>query len=74
MNPKNWVGDKGYVGNDMITPFKKPAGGELLDWQKEYNTQVSKNWKILSVDYRRPIQTFAVTISAVIGLQFYRAA
>jgi DDE superfamily endonuclease len=87
MNPKNWVGDKGYVGNDMITPFKKPAGGELLGWQKEYNTQVNKNrwkieqvishlknWKILSTDYRRPIQTFAVTISAVIGLQFYRIA
>jgi len=85
MNPKNWVGDRGYVGNNMITPFKKPAGGELLDWQKEYNSQVNKirwkieqvishlkNWKILSVGYRRPIETFALTISAVIGLQFYR--
>jgi len=87
MNPKNWIGDKGYLGNDMVTPFRKPAGGELLDWQKEYNTQVNKirwkieqvishlkNWKILSSDYRRPIQTFASTISAVIGLQFYRIA
>lgn len=85
MNPKNWMGDKGYVGNDMITPFKKPAGGELLDWQKEYNSQVNKtrwkieqvishlkNWRILSTDYRRPLRTFAETISAVIGLQFYR--
>ena len=26
----------------MITPFKKPSGGELLDWQKEFNTQVNK--------------------------------
>jgi hypothetical protein len=87
MDPKNWVGDKGYVGNGMITPFKKPAGGELLDWQKEYNSQVNKirwkieqvishlkNWRILSSDYRRPIQTFTATISAVIGLQFYRTA
>ena len=87
MDPKSWVGDKGYVGDDMITPFKKPAGGELLDWQKEYNTQVNKtrwkieqvishlkNWKILHSDYRRPIQAFAATISAVIGLQFYRMA
>ena len=85
MDPGNWVGDKGYVGNGMITPFKKPAGGELLDWQKEYNTQVNKtrckieqvishlkNWKVLHTDYRRPIETFAATISAVIGLQFYR--
>ena len=23
-------------------PFKKLSGGELLDWQKEFNTQVNK--------------------------------
>ena len=42
MNPRNWIGDKGYIGNNMITPFRKPAGGELLDWQKEYNSEVNK--------------------------------
>ncbi len=85
MNPENWIGDKGYVGNDMITPFKKPAGGELLDWQKEFNRAVNKirwmieqvishlkNWKIMTTDYRRPFDTFATTISAVVGLHFYR--
>ena len=41
-DPRNWLGDKGYVGNNMITPFKKPEGGELLDWQKEFNKQVNK--------------------------------
>jgi DDE superfamily endonuclease len=47
MNPKNWVGDKGYIGNDMITPYRKPAGGELLGWQKEYNAEVNKiRWMI----------------------------
>src|ERR1035438_7962705 len=30
-------GDKGYQGSGFITPFKKPQGGELLDWQKEFN-------------------------------------
>ena len=25
LDPENWIGDKGYVGNDMITPFMKPA-------------------------------------------------
>jgi hypothetical protein len=87
LDPKNWVADKGYVGNDMITPFKKPAGGELLGWQKEFNTQVNKirwvveqvishfkNWQIMHTDYRRPISTFGTTISAVIGLHFYRMA
>jgi hypothetical protein len=42
MDPKNWIGDKGYIRNNMITPFRKPAGGELPDWQKEYNAQVNK--------------------------------
>jgi DDE superfamily endonuclease/Helix-turn-helix of DDE superfamily endonuclease len=87
LNPADSIGDKGYVGNDMITPFKKPAGGELLDWQKEFNTAINKirwkieqvishikNWKILSTDYRRPYETFPDTISAVIGLQFFRIA
>jgi len=36
------IGDKGYQGSDFITPFKKPQGGELLEWQKEFNVQVNK--------------------------------
>ncbi|HEY6785800.1 MAG TPA: hypothetical protein VI365_00660, partial [Trebonia sp.] len=31
VDPRDYVGDRGFVGNGMITPFKKPAGGELLD-------------------------------------------
>jgi hypothetical protein len=85
LDPGNWIGDKGYVGNAMITPIKKPACRELLDWEKEFNTQINKiryvveraianikTWRILHTDYRRPIATFATTISAVIGLQFFR--
>ncbi len=87
MDPGNWAGDKGYVGHGMITPFKKPAGGELLDWQKEFNTQVNKlryvieqvianfkTWRIMHTDYRRPIETFPTMISAVIALHFYKIA
>ena len=83
-DPGNWIGDKGYVGNDMITPIKKPAHRELLDWEKEFNTQINKiryviertianfkTWRIMHTDYRRPISTFTTTISAVIGLHFY---
>ncbi len=43
-DPLNWIGDKAFVGNGMITPFKKPAGGELLDWQKEFNTPMPCSW------------------------------
>lgn len=86
-DPKNWMGDKGYIGNGMITPFRKPEGRELLDWQKEFNAEVNKirwmieqvishfkNWTIMHTDYRRPLNTFTTTISAVIGLHFYRMA
>jgi hypothetical protein len=42
LDPGNSAGDKGYVGHGMIAPFKKPAGGELPNWQKEFSTQVNK--------------------------------
>jgi hypothetical protein len=48
-------------------PFRKTAGGELLNWQKEYDPQVNKirwmiehvishfkNWTIMHTDYRLP--------------------
>jgi len=84
LNPYDWTGDKGYIGRGMITPIKKPKDRKLLDWEKDFNTAINKiratvervianfkNWRILHTDYRRPINTFATTISAVIGLQFY---
>ena len=87
VNPHDYVGDKGFVGNDMITPFKKPAGGELLDWQKEFNKQVNKirwvieqtianlkTWRIMHTDYRGSVESFREAISAVIGLEFYRTS
>jgi hypothetical protein len=84
LDPGNWIGDKGYVGNDMITPIKKPSYRDLLDWEKEFNTAVNKirylieqtianlkTWRILHTDYRRPLATFTTTISTVIALHFY---
>jgi hypothetical protein len=80
----HWTGDKGYVGNGMVTPFKKPIFRGLLDWEKTFNTAINKiryvieqvianfkTWRILHTDYRRPLATFATTISAVVGLHFY---
>ena len=85
LEPANWMGDKGYIGNGMLTPIRKPPYRELLDWEKEFNTAVNqircrvertianvKTWRILHVDYRRPLATFATTISTVIALEFYR--
>jgi hypothetical protein len=87
IDPGNWVGDKGYIGNDMITPIRKPAYRKLLDWEKESNRQVNKiryvieqaianfkTWRIMHTDYRRPLATFTTTISTVIALHFYAAS
>jgi hypothetical protein len=84
LDPGNWIGDKGYVGNKMINPIKKPAHRDLLDWEKEFNAQINKirwiieqaithlkTWRILDTDYRRPIETFPTTISTVIALHFW---
>ena len=83
----DWLGDKGYIGHNTLTPFRKPEGGELLDLQKEFNKQINKiryvieqvianfkTWRIMHTDYRRPLATFPETISAVVALHFYATA
>jgi DDE superfamily endonuclease len=39
---KSQIGDKGYIGKRMITPIRKPECRDLLDWEREFNTQVDK--------------------------------
>ena len=83
--PGSWIANKGYIGSGMITPIRKPAHRELLDWEKEFNAAVNrvryvieraiadfKTWRIMHTDYRRPLCTFGQTISVVIGLYLYR--
>jgi hypothetical protein len=83
--PGSWIADKGYIGSGMITPIRKPAHRDLLDWEKEFNTAVNgiryvveqaianfKTWRIMHTDYRRPLSTFCQAISVVVGLYFYR--
>ena len=87
LDPRDWTGDKGYVGRGMITPFKRTNNRSLLDWQKTFNTAINrtravvervianlKNWRILHTDYRRPLDTFPTSISAAVGLLFYSLA
>jgi hypothetical protein len=80
------------TGGELVQPGghargEKPEGGELLDWQKEFNKQVNKiryvieqvianfkTWRIMHTDYRRPLATFPETISAVVALHFYATA
>jgi hypothetical protein len=82
----NGFGDKGYLGTGLVTPFRKPPGGELLPWQKEFNATVNsfraavertianvKTWRILHTDYRRPRDLYQTTFRAVRGLIFFQA-
>ena len=79
-------GDKGFIGTDYITtPIRKPECRELLQWEHEWNNQVSsfrapveravatlKTWRILFTDYRRPLKTFKSSSRAAIGLYFFK--
>jgi hypothetical protein len=65
-------GDKGFIGTSYITtPIRKPKSRKLLDWEKDWNRQVSSfrapveraianltAWRALFTDYRRPLGTF----------------
>jgi len=78
------IGDKGYQGSGYITPIKKPKHRKLLDWEREFNTEVSrlrapveraiahlKSWRILHTDYRRPLRTYVTSYRAAVGLYFF---
>ena len=84
-NESNAFADKGYVGCGVTTPFKKPAGGELLEWHKEFNKVVNqyryviervianfKTWRCMHTDYRRPLRTYRTAFSAIRSLHFFK--
>lgn len=81
--PPRHLGDKGYIGTTMATPYRKPPHRPLTKAEKDANTAHGrirykiertianiKTWKILHIDYRRPLDTFAETITAVLALMF----
>jgi len=79
------IGDKGYQGVLPITPIKlQPGENTLAPGDEEFNKSVNqirscveraianlKIWRILFSDYRRPRDTHAETITAVLGLTFF---
>jgi hypothetical protein len=79
-------GDKGFIGTDYITtPIRKPKHRKLVQWEREWNSQVSsfrapveravatlKTWRILFTDYRRPLKTFKSSFRAAVGLYFFK--
>ncbi len=78
------LGDKGYQSQahpEIISPHKKPKGGELTSEQRQENRQIAqqriyvehgirriKGWRILREDYRLGVGLFPMIAGAVVGL------
>lgn len=78
------IADKGYQGTGLVTPRKKPKGGELSKKDKECNAEISalrapiervishfKSWRIFHTDYRRPYSTHPYAYDAARALFFF---
>jgi len=78
------AGDKGYQSQDhpeLLTPHKKPKGGELTLEQREENRHLAqqriyvehgirriKGWRIMREDYRLALGLFPMIAHAVVGM------
>lgn len=75
----------GYRGIGMITPDRRPLGGDLTSQQKAYNYSVNriraaveraiahlKNWKILKTGYHRIMTDFHDVLRTVTALEIFR--
>jgi hypothetical protein len=84
-NGPGMIGDKGYQGTGLNTPYKKPAGKDLNTPRRACNTAINrtraaveraiahlKNWKILKTGYRRSPHHFPRTLRTVTKLEIYR--
>lgn len=82
-SPPKHIGDRGFIGLGMITPKRKPPNLSLHPDDKAYNKTVNqvrykiervianiKTRRVLHTGYRRPLDTFPETITAVLGLIF----
>jgi hypothetical protein len=81
------LADLGYLGLDLLTPIRKPPGGELREVDKEFNRALAKlraaveraaahlkDWKVLTTRYRGPLNAFPQVVKTVTALAFFRAA
>ncbi|GAB3802881.1 IS5/IS1182 family transposase [Micromonospora zhanjiangensis] len=79
------IGDKGYQGTGLTTPYRKPPGRDLTDVRRACNTAINriraaveraiahlKNWKILKTGYRRSLHDFPRVLRTVTKLEIYR--
>ena len=78
------IGDKGYQGTGLTTPYKKPRGRDLTDVRRACNTAINrvraaveraiahlKNWKILKTGYRPSLHDFPRVLRTVTKLEIF---
>ena len=79
------IGDKGYQGTGIDTPYKKPPGRELTDARRACNTALDrvraaveraiahlKCWKVLKTGFRRSLEEFPTVLRTVTKLEIFR--
>jgi DDE superfamily endonuclease len=79
------IGDKGYQGTGINTPYKKPHGRDLSVTQKLCNTALNsvraaveraiahlKCWKVLKTGFRRSLHEFPAVLRTVTKLEMFR--
>jgi DDE superfamily endonuclease/Helix-turn-helix of DDE superfamily endonuclease len=79
------IGDKGYQGCGIISPYKKPPKRELTAARKACNTALNrvraaveraiahlKSWKVLKTGFRRSLEKFPAVLRTVARLEVFR--
>ncbi|MFV2110614.1 transposase family protein [Micromonospora sp. LOL_015] len=79
------IGDKGYQGAGIVSPYKKPRGRELTEVRRACNTALNrlraaveravahlKCWKVLKTGFRRSLEHFPATLRTVTKLEIFR--
>jgi hypothetical protein len=79
------IGDKGYQGMGIISPYKKPPKRELTPVRKACNTALNriraaveraiahlKAWKVLKTGFRRSLEQFPAVLRTVARLEVFR--
>ncbi len=79
------LGDKGYQGCGIHTPFKQPRGGELCELEQATNRAhasarapveraiaLLKRWKVLGSGYRGRLSALPAVVRTVVALEQFR--
>lgn len=79
------IGDKGYQGTGVISPYKKPPKKKLTEVRKACNTTLNriraavertiahlKSWKVLKTGFRRSLEQFPAVLRTVARLEVFR--